>query len=854
MKRFKFVLFFFLICNLAIAQKTTLYDQMQIIQNEYKIHFIYDSKINTNSIYKGERIKGLTLKEALTRIFRQTNISFLIAGNNVILKERKIPYYILSGYVKDNNGEPIVNATVRDIITGSHASTDAGGRYRIYLKEGEHTIVAYYFGNKSDETRIYMKSKKRTDFTINTESFELKEVVVNENNFSQQSEKTILTADDINKEFSLLSSPDVIKTLQSLPGISDGIELTSGLYVRGGNNDENLFILDGAPVYQTNHSLGLFSAFNTDIIKNIDFYKNGFPARYSGRLSSVADIRTRDGNTNKVCGSFSIGLLDGRLHIEGPIAKRRTSFNIALRRSWLDLPLKLVYALTKDKNDNVSYDYAFYDINAKVTHRFKDNSIWASLYTSHDKYGIKDDSSWDGYSNTTNNKMNWGNVNVCLGGDFNLSDRLFAQTKLIYAESKSVYRYDDDDTYRDDNDILHRNSLDIRSDKIKMQDFSVRADALWNISSKQKLRVGLSSTIHKFKPQEMTSSFYFYNTDNNIDTTAVCNGSKVKSIESVFYIESLTKPVEFIKLNIGSSLTIINVKGKTYYMFDPRLSANFIISKATSFNISATRMSQGIHRISSCFLDLPMDFWTPITEKFKPSLSYQLTAGLKSRIKNYLNIDITTFYKKTYNIFQFKNWNGINPSATDWEKNSTSGKGLSYGLETMIKFRKKDFCYTLAYTLSWSKRYFNELYKVWFPDQFDNRHKLNISLEYHPTKSFSVFTQWTLHSGNKTTVPTAYIPLPNLSTENTNNVYGFVYSKPNNYTLPVYHRLDCGCNFTRKGNKSGNEYIWNVSIYNLYCHLNTMYIKTYADKNGNIHIKPKGFIPTIPSVSYTIKF
>lgn len=854
MKKFKLVLLFLLICNLAIAQKATLYDQMQIIQNEYKIHFIYDSKINLNSIYNGEQIKGLTLKDALTRTFKLTNISFLVAGSNVILKERKTPYYILSGYVKDNNGEPIVNAIIRDITTGNHAATDAEGRYSIYLKEGEHSMVAYYFGNKSDETRIYVKSKKRKDFTINTESLELKEVVVNENKFSQQNEKTILTAADINKEYSLLSSPDVIKTLQRLPGISNGIELTSGLYVRGGNNDENLFILDGAPVYQTNHSFGLFSAFNTDIIKNIDFYKKGFPARYSGRLSSIVDIRTRDGNTNKVCGNFSIGLLDGRLQLEGPIVKDKTSFNIALRRSWLDLPLKLAYALTKDKNDNVSYNYAFYDINAKVTHRFKDNSIWTSLYTSHDRYGIKDDSSWNGYSNTTNNKMNWGNINVCMGGDFNLSDRLFTQTKLIYAESESVYKYNDDDTYRDDNNILHRNSLDIKSDKIKMQDFSVRADALWNISSKQRLRVGFSSTIHKFKPQEMMSSFYFYNTDSNIDTTAVYNGSKVKSTESTFYVESMTKPLESIKLNIGTSLSVINVKETTYYMFDPRLSASFLLSEKTSLNLSATRMSQSIHRISSSYLDMPMDFWTPVTKTFKPSTSYQFSIGLKANMKKGLSVDVSAFYKKTYNILQFKNWMGVNPSGVDWEENVTSGNRLSYGIETMIKLNKSNFNSTLAYTLSCSKRNFKKIYDGWFPDQFDNRHKLNISLEYHPTKRFSVFSQWTLHSGNKTTVPTAYIPLPNLSTENANKVYGFVYSKPNNYALPVYHRLDCGCNVTKKGNKSGNEYIWNVSIYNLYCHLNTMYIKTYADKNGNIHIKGKGFIPIIPSVSYTIKF
>lgn len=854
MKRFILITFLLIVCNCAFSQKSTIYDQMLKIQDSYKIHFIYDSKINTNTPYFGESIQGLSLQEALERVFKRTDILFILAGQNVILKERKAKYFILSGYVRDSDGEPIVNATVKDRTTGNNAATGADGKYRIYLKEGRHMLTASYLGKKSDETFACMDSKRKIDFVIKTGNIELKEVVVNENGFSKLNEKEILTLAELNKDFSLLSSPDVIKTIQRLPGISNGIELSSGLYVRGGNNDENLFILDGTPVYQTNHSFGLFSAFNTDIIKNIDFYKNGFPARYSGRVSSIVDIRTKDGNTHKVCGKLSIGLLDGRLQIEGPLAKGKTSFNIALRRSWLDLPLKLVYAVAKDKNDNIRYDYAFYDINAKVTHRFKDNSIWTSLYASHDKYGIKDNSSWDGYSNTTNNKMNWGNVNACIGGNFNLSDKLYTQAKFVYAESKSVYKYNDEDTYRDNDNILHRNSLDIKSDKIKMQDFSLKADVLWSASSKQQLRIGFSSTLHRFKPQETASTFYFYNTDNNIDTTAVYNGTKIKSTESTFYVESLTKPLESIKLNIGSSLSVTNVRGRSYCVLDPRLSVSFLLSRATSLNLSATKMSQSIHRISSCFLDMPMDFWTPVTENLKPSSSYQFSVELKSDIKKCLSLDVAAFYKKTYNILQFRNWNGVNTSAVDWEKDITSGKGVAYGLETTIRFNKNCFNSTMAYTLSWSKRKFKELYDGWFYDQFDNRHRLNLSLEYHPTKKFSMFSQLTLHSGNKTSVPSAYAPLPDLPGNSQSREFGFIYSKPNNYTLPVYHRLDVGCNFTRNGVRSGNAYIWNISIYNLFCHLNTMYIKTFADKDGNIHIKGRGFIPIIPSVSYTIKF
>ena len=213
---------------------------------------------------------------------------------------------------------------------------------------------------------------------------------------STQTGKRTFTAADINTEFSLLSSPDLIKTLQHTSGVNGGVELASGLYVHGGNGDENLFLLDGSPLYQTNHSLGLFSAFNSDIIKNVDFYKSGFPARYSGRISSITDVRTRDGNMEKVQGTFSIGLLDGRIQVEGPIWKNRTSFNVALRRSWIDLLMKPTFALLnsqKEDGEKYTFGYAFHDFNAKITHRLNQNNfIWMSVYSGNDNYSIRDKS------------------------------------------------------------------------------------------------------------------------------------------------------------------------------------------------------------------------------------------------------------------------------------------------------------------------------------------------------------------------------------------------------------------------------------------------------------------------------
>ena len=334
---------------------TTIRQQMEWLHRTQKVNFTYDASLPVGNTYQGPSLKGMTLTKALSTLFKDSGISYSVNGKYIILKaarqEKAVPHslpqprkatpapsrrHTLSGYVRDTSGETLINATVWDETTGTGTTTNAYGFYSLTLPEGEHHIKYSYLGFADKHVKDRLEKDLRQDIAL-TEDNRLPEVVVEGNLNSPllntQTGKRSFSQADIKTGYALLSSPDVVKTLQRTSGVAEGVELVSGLYVHGGNNDENLFLLDGTPLYQINHTLGLFSSFNADIVKNVDFYKSGFPARYGGRLSSVIDVRTTDGDMQHYHGSVRLGLLDGGLQFEGPIQKGKTSFNIALRRS-----------------------------------------------------------------------------------------------------------------------------------------------------------------------------------------------------------------------------------------------------------------------------------------------------------------------------------------------------------------------------------------------------------------------------------------------------------------------------------------------------------------------------------------
>ena len=669
-----------------------------------------------------------------------------------------------------------------------------------------------------------------------------------------QTGKRTFTSKDINNGFALLSSPDLVKTIQRISGVTSGVDFVSGMYVHGGGSDENLFLLDGTPLYQTNHSLGLFSAFNSDIIKNVDFYKSGFPARYSGRVSSITDVRTRDGNMEQVHGTASLGLLDGRIQVEGPISKNHTSFNVSLRRNWIDLLLRPVCAIAnKGNDDKYTLGYMFHDFNAKLTHHINNKAtIWTSVYSGYDSYRVDDKSMWGDNVNDTENRMTWGNLSGTIGGDFMLSPTMSMASMLTATYSHSRQKYSEEDYEIVDKGGHLRNYLDTRLNSTEMIDVAAHANFSWQPTDRQHIHFGIAFTRHQFRPQTKRQAFYYGDPQEGCDTTDIRSRVNIVSHEAVVYAEDEMRINKYLSANIGTSFTANMVNGRTYLMLDPRFAFKWQLANSTSFKMSYTHMSQSIHRMASSFLELPTDFWVPTTNEIKPTMSHQIAAGIYTQPSTHLTLSLEAYYKLSSHLLQYRHWMGFQPSAATWNRDVADGKGKSYGMEVDATYTTGSTTMSMAYTLSWSKKLFKDIHPTWFDDQFDNRHKINISLSHDFSQRISLYAAWTFHSGNRVTMPVGYTIQPNIPGDNKYS-YDYIFDRPNNFSLPAYHRMDIGANF-RHTTRHGKEGIWNVSLYNAYCHLNTMYVKVRLDDNNKFQIKSHGYIPITPSVSYTLKF
>lgn len=853
----------------AVAEHRTLKSEMLRLQEMHHVHFIYDSSLRLCTTYSGPDVTQMPISRALKLLFLPAGIDYSVRHSNIILRQgasimkptthanASLPTFGLSGRITTSDGEPIVNATVFDLDTKYGTTTNAHGHYLLHLHKGAHHVRISSLGCKSDTLLLNIGSNMERDIRLE-QSVELHEVVVTEDMNSPllttQTGKRTFTQADINNGYALLSSPDLVKTMQRTSGVNAGTDLASGLYVHGGGNDENLFLLDGAPLYQTNHSLGLFSAFNTDVIKNADFYKSGFPARYSGRISSITDVRTRDGNMEHIRGAVSVGLLDGRIQAEGPIVKDRTSFCLSLRRSWLDLLLRPACAIINSRRDDKNtIGYMFHDINAKLTHRLGGGStLWASLYSGRDSYRIDDKSVWNSNVNDTRNHFAWGNTTFTFGSDLQLSPVLSMQAMLTATHSHSRQEYKEDDYDNVAPQTRRLNYIDSRLNRTQMVDVAVHADFAYAPVRNHRIRFGASAIRHLFRPQTTQLAFYFGDPSTGCDTTDIRSHVNLVSHEATIYAEDEMRLSSRLSANVGTSATFTAVKGRTYAMFDPRLAVKWQVDRHLSAKLSYTHMSQSIHRMASSFLELPTDFWVPTTDEIQPTRSHQFAAGIYAQPASHLSFSLEAYYKRTFHLLQYRNWMGLQPSATTWNHDVADGSGKAYGIEADAAYSRGGTTVRAAYTLSWSRRLFRDIYPGWFDDQFDNRHKIDLSVCHDFSRRISVYAAWTFHSGNHVTMPVGYAIMPTLP-GSSNYESDYIFDRPNNFRLPAYHRLDIGANF-RHVTRHGREAVWNVSIYNAYCHLNTMYVDVKLNENSQFRSKCKGLIPTIPSVSYTLKF
>ncbi len=872
-------------------QKASVREILDEIQKQAGVTFSYESSLLSGLPKTTFRADDEALENCLTRLFANLPVVYKMTGRIVVLK-RKPKQVTVSGFVRDKrSAESLIGASVYE--SGSRVGTASNnfGFFSLTLPGGDITIRASYIGYTG---RLYNLTDLERDTVLTIElepSASLQEVVVTGQSTSKQSVlSTQMGALEINQQ-TIRSTPvmfgeaDIIKTLQLTPGVSSGTEGTAGMYVRGGNVDENLFLIDGNPVYQINHIGGIFSAFNPEAISGMDFFKSGFPSRYGGRLSSVVDVHMKEGNMKEYHGSTTLGLISGNLNFEGPIVKDRTSFNISLRRTWLDVlsapALAIANKITKKDGIRTRARYAFHDLNLKVNHIFNDRSrMYFSLYNGNDvlKGGSTDYPS-DFYSDVksynydTDVSLRWGNIMATTGWTYVFNNRLFGKFSGVFTRYHSKLRSTELDIEGKEGESGYSERFSENSTNTGIMDLGVRTSFDYLPVHSHHIRFGGDYLVHRFRPEYNRSSSF----DKSQDFISNINKEYANDLlwghEAGVFAEDDWTLLPSVRINAGVRFSLFNVQGKTYTGVEPRVSLRWLLADNLSFKASYSRMNQYVHLISNSFISLPTDAWMPVTRKLKPLLSDQVSAGFYYDLNKTYSFSVEGYYKTMENLLEYRDGHTFTPSYLNWEDKLTAGDGRAYGAEFMVRKETGRTTGWIGYGLSWADRKFDELnLGERYPARFDNRHKLNIVVMHKISPKVEISAAWSYASGNHVT-----LSLENYM-ENGSLIYvhGNGYDLPytgswgidyyegrNNYQLPAYHRLDLGIKIYRP-KKKGRMGIWTVSIYNVYSRMNPFMIhktdKEVRDPSSSYGykvvpvFKTVGIMPIIPSVSYTYKF
>ncbi len=799
---------------------------------------------------------------------------FLFLFSNLAIAQK----HTVSGYIEDaESNERLIGASVYNSNTQQGTTTNEYGFYSITIPVGEINLSYAYVGY-STESKVLVLSK---DTSINiklTPSVEIDEVEVTGKRDpvkDMQMGFIDVPLKTIKKLPVIFGETDIMKSVQMMPGIKGGVEGTSGIYVRGGSPDQNLILIDGVPVYNINHLFGFFSVFNSDAISNFDVIKGGFPARYGGHLSSVIDVRMKDGNMQEHNTSFNIGLLSSSVMTEGPLIKDKCSYMISARRSYLDLiavPAEKIYSLTSDISDFTA-GYFFGDINAKVNYKFSDNDrLYLSFYRGKDKLyaNIVDDFGESELRSKYN--MNWGNMVSALRWNHIFTPRLFANTSLTY--SKFKYQIGQFEYSKNSIDGTEFQSEFESGYNTSINDLAVNTDLNYIHSPNYNLRFGLSGIYHMFNPGISATKNTF---DNLMEIDTTYGNKLIAAKEFSAYVENEIKLGKMFSLNIGGRLTTFQIRDTLFISPEPRISLMALVTDNFSLKASYSKMKQYVNLLTSTTIGFPTDIWIPSTNLVLPQNSTQYSLSANFKLFSKYDFIVEGYYKDMENLVEYKEGTSLfldfeNIEVKDaemWENKVTQGIGWSYGVEFLLR---KDFGKLngwAGYTLSWANRQFDAIDngKV-FPFTYDRRHDIAIACTYKLNKKIDFGLNWVLSTGNAMTLATANY-FSNVDLEMLYNTMQYndseypvyyqstnYYKKRNNFRMPLYHRLDLGVNFTKE-KKRGTRTL-NLGLYNAYSHMNPFMVETVDNYENEKYINKSviayGIFPIIPSISYHFKF
>ncbi len=754
----------------------------------------------------------------------------------------------ISGFIADaSSGERLIGVNIFIPGTTLGASTNTYGFYSLTVDvPGDSINVAIsYLGYQPQRFRLLNNQNHTIDVILSQTSQTLDEAVVTAEEIqAQRTEMSTfkLTAKEIKQIPAFLGEVDVIRALQLLPGVQSGGEGTTGFYVRGGSPDQNLILLDGVPVYNASHLFGFFSVFNADAIKNVQLTKGGFPARFSGRLSSVLEIDLKEGNLKEFHGEGSIGLIASKFTFEGPIIKDKTSFIVSGRRTYYDLLVRPFLPVGVDGG------YYFTDLNVKLNHNIsRKDRLYASFYTGLDKFFVKDRNTFNGETDEFSTFLKWGNYTGSTRWNHLFSDKLFSNFTASYTQYRFAVGAESTST---ENGIEINNGFEFSS---LIRDYGLRYDLDYVIDSRHTLKFGGQYTYHIFKPgvAQIQNNFNGEKVDSLLNLS-----TPIYSNEMVVYAEDSWTVTDRLKVNYGLNYSVYAVQNSVYNSLQPRFSSRYLLKDDWSLKASYAYMNQFIHLLSNNGIGLPTDLWVSSTDKIKPQQSQQIAFGTTKNIKgNMYEFSIETYYKWMDNLIAYKDGASF-LSTTDWQNTvENDGKGEAYGAEFLARKNKGKLTGWVGYTLAWSNRRFDNINQgEVFPYKYDRRHDISIVANYTVSDKFDFGAVWVYGTGNTFTAPIANYFLEGVygsfgGGENVNQVQRF--SDRNGLRLPAYHRLDAGFNFHKK--TTWGQRTWSISVYNAYSRQNPYFLYIDETQSGK-RVKQVSLFPIIPSISYTFKF
>lgn len=749
--------------------------------------------------------------------------------------------FTISGTIRSAaKGETLIGASVRAGNWGT--SSNEYGFYSLTLPRGTYTLEITAIGLQSIQQKVELTRDTKLNFSLQDEVKSLEGVVVNAQSrgrsiSSPQMGVERLSTREIKNIPVLLGERDILKTIQLLPGIKSAGDGNSGFYVRGGAIDQNLILLDEAPVYNASHLLGFFSTFNSDAIKDMTVYKGGMPAQYGGRLSSVLDIKMNDGNNQDYNVSGGVGLISAKLNVEGPVQKDRSSFLVTGRRTYADMFLKL----SKDSaiNSNTLY---FYDLNAKLNYQLGERDrLFLSGYFGKDVLGV---------GKTFG--IEWGNGTGTLRWNHIFSNRLFANTSLIF----SNYKYK----------ISIRSGGDDFDIFSQIQDWNLKQEYQWNAGSRNSVRFGFNSIYHRITPGEVDAK-------NSVSVNDAAL-QKRYSWENALFISNTWKASDKLNLTYGARLTSFSILGKgdyyqidadgnvtdtfsyrdgefvkTYVNLEPRLAASYVLTPVSSVKAAYVRNVQNLHLVSNSTSSNPTDKWIASTNIIKPEISDQVSIGYYRDLSNRRwELSVETYYKTMQNQIDYRDGADIFANSDAIESQLLFGKGRAYGIEMLLKKKAGKFTGWLSYTLSKTEKKINGINNDrWYNARQDRTHEIAVVGSYQLTSKWTISANWVYYTGDAVTFPAGKYRIDDQTI--------FYYTERNGYRMPSYHRLDLGATCELKKKKRWSSEL-TFSLYNAYGRENAYAInfRDNPDDPSRTEAVRFALFKFIPSISYNFKF